>query len=78
MLTKDRFNGIKKGDVLLFNSGASREVVDKTLHKKDRVGSRRRHDTVFLTFNKINGVGVTVYLYGDIHKKVVGIFKVKK
>lgn len=63
MMTKEQFNNIDAGDFLIFNSGVDRKVISR--------------NDFSLTFNKIKGVGDVYYLYHDICKKVIGVYRIK-
>ena len=72
MIKADRFNKIKAGDMIFFNSRRWRQVVKSNF----RYGKRNKKQ-VFLTFRKVNGRGTTVYVYSDIKHKILFIISRK-
>lgn len=73
MIKADRFNKIKAGDMIFFNSRRWRQVVKSNF----RYGNQNQKQ-VSLTFRKINGSDTTIYLYSDIKHKILFIISRKK
>lgn len=68
MITKERFENLKSGDILIFQNkvrpNRSRLVINKPINNSIRLR---------MAYFKSN----TVYTYSDIYKKVIGVLKLK-
>lgn len=64
MIPFEAFSTIKKGDVIIFRNGRSREAQSDVMNR-------------CVTLKKIHGVGDTVYTYSDLYKNIVAIARVK-
>lgn len=74
MLTHKQLSEIGAGEFVLFKSGKLRQVIKTSHYSGPRVDIKPR---CYLTFKKVRGNGTTVMVYGDLNRKVIGIWRIK-
>ena len=65
MISRERFNNIKAGEILIFNNGTPRKALKDVQNNCVR-------------FKKVRGYGNTTYTYSDIYKQIIAIAKPKE
>lgn len=73
MITKFRFNNLKKGDFLLFVTPTGKTKVREVSADTKNVSVILKRINSYRPYGGKN----TVYTYSDVYKKIIGVWKIK-